>query len=175
MQSDGIDPVPKGLLTRFRAVEGYAGGRTEEEPEPKAAASGAGRRQAMVQEQEVPLLIQNLELRMRRPPCLCKHRHMNLEALHVTNKLIHLGVGTHRDYLESRARSETRTEPVNSLWIHGAGNGNPERVPPRKLQLDTGRRGVELSAGSAKDKGQDILYIMLRNTSLPHVIHGVCV
>ena len=25
MQSDGIDPVPKGLLPRFRAVEGYAG------------------------------------------------------------------------------------------------------------------------------------------------------
>ena len=34
---------------------------------------------------------------------------------------------------------------MNSLWIHGAGNGNPERVPPRKLQLETGRDAVSNS------------------------------
>ena len=34
---------------------------------------------------------------------------------------------------------------MNSPWIHGAGDGNPERVPPRKLQPDTGRDAVSSS------------------------------
>ena len=94
MQADSKDPVAIELLPRLSSVESFAGSRIQEESEPEATSSEARRHQSMMQEHEVLLLIPDKELRLREPPGLGEHRHMDLEALHVSDELVHFGVGT---------------------------------------------------------------------------------